>query len=86
MLRILIVTPLLIVLLGVGTLYSAYGEIDPCRTLAVERARRANEAMGMSLGHLTESITRLETSQMSSGTCAKDPIQSWRERLAGQGD
>jgi hypothetical protein len=86
MIRILIGVPLLIVLLGVGTLYYAYGEVDPCRTLAVERARRANEAMGLSLGHLTENITRLETSQMSSGACVKGLIRSWRERLAGKDD
>ena len=86
MLRLLIGVPLLIVLLGLGALYYAYGEVDPCRTLAVERARRANEAIGVSLGHLTERITRLETSQMSSGECAKDLVRSWRERLAGKGD
>lgn len=86
MLRLLIGVPLLIVLLGLGALYYAYGEIDPCRTLAVERARRANETMGVSLGHFTENITRLQTSQMSSGECAKDLVRSWRERLAGKDD
>ncbi len=86
MIRMLIGGPLLIVLLGLAALYYAYGEVDPCRTLAVERARRANEAMGISLGHLTENLTRLQTSQMDTGDCVKGLVRSWRERLAGKED
>ncbi|MBU6445709.1 MAG: hypothetical protein KGR48_17545 [Alphaproteobacteria bacterium] len=86
MIRILITTPLLIVILGLATLYYAYGEVDPCRTLAVERARRADHTMGVSLGHLTESITRLGTSQMTTGDCVKGLVRSWRERLEGTND
>ena len=84
MIRMLIGGPLLIVLLGLAALYYAYGEVDPCRTLAVERARRANEAIGISLGHLTENLTRLQTSQMGTGDCVKDLVRSWRDRLSSK--
>ena len=39
--RTLILVPLLVIALAAGALYAAYGEVDPCRALAVERARRA---------------------------------------------
>ena len=82
MIRMLISLPVLIVLVGIGTIYYAYGEVDPCRVLAVERARRANDSMTISLGHLTEDFTRFGTSQMSEGACVKGLVHSWRERLA----
>jgi hypothetical protein len=58
-----------------GTLFAAYGQADPCRALAVEKARRS------SVGALAEHWTRLETSQMSTAACAGGLLDSWGERL-----
>ncbi len=70
----------LLVLFGVlvftfGTLFAAYGQADPCRALAVERARRS------AAGVLAEPWTRIETSRMSTGACAGSLLDSWGERL-----
>ncbi len=58
-----------------GTLFVAYGQADPCRALAVERARRST-AQGS-----VEPWTRVQTSQMSTGACAGGLLDSWGERL-----
>ena len=58
-----------------GTLFAAYGQADPCRALAVERARRS------AAGPASEHWTRVETSQMSTGACAGGLLDSWGERL-----
>ena len=58
-----------------GTLFAAYGQADPCRALAVERARRS------AAGTIVEPWTRIETSQMSTGACAGGLLDSWGERL-----
>ena len=81
MIRILIGLPLLAAALGLGALYYAYGQIDPCRTLAVERARRAEAQIGVKLGGMAEGFTRMQTSQMSSGECVRGLVRSWRERF-----
>ena len=70
----------LLVLFGVlvftfGTLFASYGQADPCRALAVERARRS--AAGTSV----EAWTRVQTSTMSTGACAGGLLDSWGERL-----
>ncbi|HUO88118.1 MAG TPA: hypothetical protein VMU08_03015 [Rhizomicrobium sp.] len=64
-----------VLLLSFGSLFAAYGQADPCRALAVERARRAPA------GAATEPWTRAETSQMSTGACASGLLDSWGERL-----
>lgn len=58
-----------------GTLFAAYGQADPCRALAVERARRSHA------GAAAEPWTRVETSQMSTSACAGGLLDSWGERL-----
>lgn len=58
-----------------GALFAAYGQADPCRALAVERARRSHA------GIAAEPWTRVETSQMSTGACAGGLLDSWGERL-----
>jgi hypothetical protein len=58
-----------------GSLFAAYGQADPCRALAVERARRSQA------GTAVEPWTRAETSQMSTGACASGLLDSWGERL-----
>lgn len=57
-------------------LYLAYDEIDPCRALAVEEARRSPVPTKMA-----RLWTRIETSGMGRGACSKELVQSWRDRL-----
>ncbi len=61
--------------LAFGSRYAAYGQADPCRALATERARRS--AVGLAV----EPWTRVATSQMSMGACASGLLDSWGERL-----
>jgi len=80
MIRLLIASPVALALVLLASLYMAYGQVDPCRALAVERARRAEGALGPAAG--VERWTRAETSQLSSGQCAGDLLDSWGERLS----
>ena len=57
-------------------LYVAYSQIDPCRALAVEQARRS-----LAPTAVAEVWTRIETSGMSRPACTRDLFKSWRERL-----
>jgi len=82
MLRTLIALPVVLILAAAATLYVAYGEVDPCRVLAVEKARRAQNDTGVHIGKLVEPWMRMATSQLSTGECAHDLLRSWRERLA----
>lgn len=79
---VLIAFPVLLIACGLIGLYAGYGELEPCRVLAVEQARRANSA---SLAHpdndVLERWARLSTSQMSSGACAGSLLDSWGERI-----
>lgn len=82
MIRGLITLPILLAALALGGLYKAYGEVDPCRVLALEEARRGKEAVGgLPVESGLESWHRLGTSQMSTGRCARKLIQSWSERV-----
>lgn len=81
MIRLLMSVPLLAIALGLGGIYAAYGEVDPCRVLAVEKARRAETAQSLGLGGVMERWTRLETSQMTTGQCTNGLLDSWGERL-----
>jgi len=78
MVRALMITPALLVVAVFAALYIAYGQVDPCRALAVERARRT---MGEMSG-VMEPWTRIETSQMSTGACANGLLDSWGGRLS----
>jgi hypothetical protein len=83
MIRGLITTPLLLAALGVGAIYYAYGEVDPCRVLALEEARRGKDSLGgLPMESGLESWHRLETSQQSSGECAGRLARSWWARIA----
>jgi len=64
-----------VVVFAFSMLFAAYGQADPCRALAVERARRS------AAGALAEHWTRLETSQMSTAACTGGLLDSWGERL-----
>ena len=61
--------------LAFGSLFLGYGQADPCRALAVERARRS------AAGAIILPWTRVQTSQMSTGACASGLLDSWGERL-----
>ena len=64
-----------VLVLAFGSMFLAYGQADPCRALAVERARRS------AAGTIVEPWTRVETSQMSTGACFSGLMDSWGERL-----
>ena len=71
----------LIVCVAAGAWY-VYGETDPCRMLAVERARRAGNATDMPIRGAVELWTRAETGQMSEGECLSGLMDSWGERIS----
>lgn len=77
-------TLVLFVVIAAGAMYYAYGEIDPCRALAVERSHRAVSHVALPIGETIEHWTRLETGQLSTGQCAGDLLDSWGERLSKQ--
>ena len=81
MIRTLLSLPVLLALLAAGAMYESYGEVDPCRALAVERARRAEHSIGLPVEGAVEPWTRAQTSQLSTGECTKDLLRSWRERF-----
>jgi hypothetical protein len=68
---------LTLIVLTVGGLYLGYGEVEPCKVLAVERERRA--AGGIE--GVVESITGSSTEGMSSTECVSGLLDSWGERL-----
>ena len=76
--RGLIMTTLLLVVGALAGLYVAYGQVDPCRALAVEQARRT---VGSTASGLFEPLTRMGTSQMSSTACVRGLLTSWRDRI-----
>jgi hypothetical protein len=67
---------LTLVVLTVGGLFLAYGEVEPCKVLAVERERRASTVEGV-----VETITGSSTEGMSSTECVSGLLDSWGERL-----
>lgn len=80
--RTLIGIPLVLIFVALGALYARYGEVDPCRVLAVERARRAETHSGLPIAGAMERWSRMETSQLSTGECASQLLDSWGERLS----
>jgi hypothetical protein len=80
--RTLIGIPLLLIALALGALYASYGQVDPCRALAVERARRTETKTGLPIEGPVEHWSRIETSQLSTGECASQLLDSWGERLS----
>ena len=61
-----------------GGLYAAYGQVDPCRALAVERA---HHAMGSTASGVAGPMTRATTGRMSTGACVRGLANSWLARL-----
>jgi hypothetical protein len=58
-------------------LYLAYGAFDPCRALAVEKARRA--PLPTDIAEVWTSVTTEHHDRLS---CTRSLIDSWRERIA----
>ena len=67
-----------VVVLVVGGLYVAYGEVEPCKVLAVERERMAAHE-GVVAGTI-DSMTS-STDGMSSTECVSGLLDSWSARL-----
>lgn len=76
----LIALPFLLLGVAVAGLYVAYGQVDPCRALAVEEARRTEADTGIHLGGVVEPWMRIQTSQLSTGRCARELVRSWKDR------
>ena len=70
---ILLVPPLLLAWI--------YGEPEPCRALAVERARLAADK-GLGPASVLEPWQKLATSQMSAAQCIGGLMDNWGERLS----
>jgi len=78
----LLTSLILLALIGAAVLYYAYGAVEPCRVLAVERARRAVSHVALPVGDSVEHWSRVETDQLSTQQCASDLLDSWGERLS----
>jgi hypothetical protein len=76
MIRSLIVFLLFIFGMFFAGIYLAYGQIDPCRALAVEQARHSLVPSG-----IAELWTRIDNAGMSRPACTRDLLKSWRDRL-----
>jgi hypothetical protein len=76
MIRSLVVFLLFVFGIFFAGLYVAYGQIDPCRALAVEQARRSLAPTG-----IAELWLRIDNAGMSRPACTRDLVKSWRERL-----
>ena len=77
MIRLILFILMLVALFFAG-LYAAYGQVDPCRALAVERARHA---VGSHASVIAEPVTRAATGQMSTGACVRGLAHAWIARL-----
>ena len=56
--------------------------MDQALKIAVERARRAETASGLPVAGAMERWSRIETSQLSTGECTSELLDSWGERLS----
>ena len=74
--RTLFALVVLLVVVFFAGLYYAYGQVDPCRALAVEQARHSLAPTGMA-----EPLTRISTSQMSTAACTKEILGTWIDRV-----
>jgi hypothetical protein len=69
---------LTLIVLVVGGLYLAYGQVEPCKVLAVEKERRA--ASG--IAGVVEELTTPSTDGMSTTECISGLLDSWGERMS----
>jgi hypothetical protein len=74
----------MVLMVGVtGAALFAYGEVDPCRMLAKEKAMIAEKegSLPRALGWDTEPWFRWTTSQYSTGQCLEQLVESWSDRV-----
>lgn len=83
MIRNLVVTPLVLIAAALGALYWHYGEVEPCKMLAKDKAMESKKAL---IPIDTEALHRFETSQYSTGKCAGELTQRWWDRLISSKD
>jgi len=83
MVRKLIATPLILIAIGLGCLYWQYGEVEPCKVLAKDKAMESRKAL---IPIDTEALHRFETSQYSTGKCAGELTQRWWDRWTSNKD
>jgi len=74
--RNLIVFLLFVFAISFAGMYLAYGQMDPCRALAVEQARRSTAPTSVA-----RIWTRIDTQGMSRPACSKALARSWWDRL-----
>ena len=75
----LLITLFFIVLFAAGGMYLAYGTVDPCTALAVERGDRAEARTGLPVSGIVRHLTETPPTSLA---CADGLMTSWRERLA----
>lgn len=74
----------LLIAVGVGAALATYGEIEPCRMLAKDKAMEAEENSLVAIfGIDPEPYYRLETSQYSTGRCMRELAEAWWRRATG---
>lgn len=66
----------ILVLAIIGALYVAYGEVEPCRVLAVESSRRSAVP-----GAIAQPLAQIVNSDESQMQCVGDLLSSWGERI-----
>jgi hypothetical protein len=68
-----------------GPLFAIYGQIDPCRALAAEMARRQGSpgVVGGLINGDPEIAARKDTAELSTGACYARIYQSWAQRITG---
>jgi hypothetical protein len=72
---------MLLIAIGVGAALATYGEIEPCRMLAKDKAMQAEKnAMVKVFDIDPEPYYRMQTSQYSTGRCTKELVESWWDR------
>lgn len=75
MIRFLVHLVILAAVAG-GAVYFAYGEVDPCRVLAVESSRRSAVPSA-----IAQPLARIGDAGESEGQCTLDLLHSWAERV-----
>ena len=82
MIRNIVFPPLLCLLLLLGVLFISYGEVEPCRALAVERARETANRSSLPVEAVVEPYTRMGTGGKSTLECTGDLFRSWLRRAS----
>lgn len=73
---------ILAVVVAAGAAYIAYGEVEPCRMLAVHKANEAKENDIVDVLEVDmEPFYRAQTSQYSTSRCARELSEAWWARV-----